>query len=236
MNAFTWLGDPANWTGSTGIPTRILEHLQYTGLAVLFAIVIAIPIGAFVGHTGKGGFMIVGVSNGMRALPELGLLVLLVLLMGIGLLPVTLALVVLAIPPLLAGTYAGVRNTDRAVVDAAKGMGMRGGKVLWSVELPIALPLIFGGLRTATLQVIATATIAGYVSLGGLGRYVIDGNSTRDYAQMLGGMIVLAALALAMEGLLQLVQRWVVSRGLRRNPTRRRDRRVRPADFVTETA
>jgi osmoprotectant transport system permease protein len=235
--AFEWLFLPAQWTGPTGIPMRILEHLQYTGLAVLFGALIAVPLGAYIGHTGRGSFLVVGLSNGLRSLPELGLLILLVLLMGIGLLPVVVALVVLAIPPLLAGTYAGVRNVDRSVVDAARGMGMREGRVLWSVELPNALPLILGGLRTATLQVIATATIAAYVSLGGLGRYVIDGNSSRDFPQMLGGVIVIAVLALVVEGVLVGLQWLVVSRGLRRNPTSRRDRRAGLAKSLeTETA
>jgi osmoprotectant transport system permease protein len=210
--------------------------LGYTALAVLLGLVIALPLGAVIGHTGRAGIL-VGMANGLRALPELGLLILLVLLMGIGLLPVTLALVVLAIPPLLAGTYAGIRNVDRSVVDAARGMGMREGRILWSVELPNALPLILGGLRAATLQVIATATIAAYVSLGGLGRFVIDGLAVRDFPQALGGTIVIAVLALVVEALLVGLQWLVVSRGLRRNPTRRRDRLVRPSDIVaTETA
>ncbi|MBP2322914.1 osmoprotectant transport system permease protein [Kibdelosporangium banguiense] len=234
-NAFAWLFEPAQWSGSTGIPTRILEHLGYTGLAVLLGLVIAVPIGALIGHTGKAGIL-VGAVNGLRAIPELGLLILLVLLMGIGLLPVTLALIVLAIPPILAGTYAGIRNVDRSVVDAARGMGMREGRILWSVELPNALPLILGGVRAAALQVLATATIAAYVSLGGLGRYVIDGLYIRDFSQALGGTYVIAALALVVEGLLIGLQWLVVSRGLRRNPTRRRDRKVRPVDVAIETA
>lgn len=235
-NAFDWLVDPAQWSGSAGIPERVLEHLGYTALAVLLGLIIALPLGAVIGHTGRAG-VLVGMINGLRALPELGLLILLVLLMGIGLLPVTLALVVLAIPPLLAGTYAGIRNVDRSVVDAARGMGMREGRILWSVELPNALPLILGGLRAATLQVIATATIAAYVSLGGLGRFVIDGLAVRDFPQALGGTIVIAVLALVVEALLVGLQWLVVSRGLRRNPTRRKDRRVRPVDILaTETA
>ena len=233
--AFDWLFEPAQWSGSTGIPARILEHLGYTGLAVLLGLVIAVPIGALIGHTGKAGIL-VGAVNGLRAIPELGLLILLVLLMGIGLLPVTLALIVLAIPPILAGTYAGIRNVDRSVVDAARGMGMREERILWSVELPNALPLILGGVRAATLQVLATATIAAYVSLGGLGRYVIDGLYIRDFAQALGGTYVIAVLALVVEGLLIGLQWLVVSRGLRRNPTRRRDRKVRPVDVAIETA
>lgn len=234
-NAFDWLFAPAQWSGPTAIPARVLEHLGYTALAVLLGLVIAVPLGMLIGHSGKGGYL-VGAANMLRAVPELGLLILLVLLMGIGLLPVTLALVVLAIPPLLAGTYSGIRNVDRSVVDAARGMGMKEGRILLSVELPNALPLILGGLRSATLQVLATATIAAYVSLGGIGRYIIDGLYQRDFAQALGGTIVIAVVALALEGLLVLFQRLVVSRGLRRNPTRRRDHKVTPVDVAVETA
>ena len=149
---------------------------------------IAVPIGAWIGHTGRGGFLVVGLANGLRALPTLGLLVLLVGATGLGLLGPITALVILAVPPILAGTYAGVRNVDPAVVDAARGMGMRGREVLLGVELPNALPLIIGGIRSSTLQVISTATIAAFVALGGLGRYIIDGLSVRDFPQMIAGV------------------------------------------------
>lgn len=227
MSLFTdtaaWLGDPAHWTGTSGVPARLAEHLAYSGLAVAFGIAVAVPLGALVGHSGRGGFLIVGLANGLRALPELGLLTLLVLLTSIGLLPVTLSLVVLAVPPLLAGTYAGVRNVDRSIVDAARGMGMREGQVLLKVELPNALPLILGGLRGATLQVLATAAIAAYIALGGLGRFLIDGLAQQDYPQMVAGALLIAALALIVEGILAIVQRLAVSPGLRLS----RDRRSR---------
>jgi osmoprotectant transport system permease protein len=229
--ALTWLFDAAHWSGPTGIPARILEHLGYTALTVLVAAAIAVPLGAIIGHTGRGTFLIAGLSNGLRALPELGLLTLLVLLTYVGLLPVVVSLVILALPPILAGTYAGIRNVDRAVVDAAQGMGMHGSTVLWKVELPNALPLILGGIRSATLQVIATATIAAYVAMGGLGRFVIDGNSAGagspdGYPQMAAGAIVIAVLALVVEGVLEVVQRFAVSPGLRNAATRRRTARI----------
>lgn len=226
-----WLTDPAHWSGPLGVPQRVAEHLEYTLLAVAIGALVAIPLGAYIGHTGRGGFLVAGLANGLRALPELGLLILLVLLIGLGILPVILALVVLAIPPLLAGTYSGIRNVDRSVVDAARGMGMREMSVLMRVEIPNALPLILGGLRTAMLQVIATATIAAYVALGGLGRYVIDGQAVRDYAQMVSGAILIAALAIVVELVLMLVQRLVVSPGLR--PVRRRRRVVRSSASST---
>jgi osmoprotectant transport system permease protein len=230
-SALTWLFAGEHWSGPTGIPARILEHLGYTALTVLIAAVVAIPLGAIIGHTGKGTFLVAGLSNGLRALPELGLLTLLVLLTYVGLLPVVVSLVVLALPPVLAGSYAGIRNVDASVVDAARGMGMRESKILVRVELPNALPLILGGIRAATLQVIATATIAAYVSLGGLGRFVIDGNnagpgSPDGYPQMAAGAIIIAVLALVIEGVLEVVQRVAVSPGLRNTATRRRTARI----------
>jgi len=215
-----WLTTSANWQGGTGIPTRLAEHLEYTGLTMLIAMVIAVPLGIAVGHTGRGGVIVVGVANGLRALPTLGLLTIVVLAAGIGLLPPILALVVLAIPPLLAGTYAGIRAVDPAVVDAAKGVGMRGWQVMLRVEVPNALPLIFGGIRSAALQVVATATISAYVGLGGLGRFVIDGIAEQDYTQALAGALLVAALAIVIDLVLVLVQRLVVSPGLNEVSTR----------------
>lgn len=215
-----WLTTSANWQGATGVLARLSEHLEYTGLTMLIAMVIAIPLGVAVGHTGRGGVIVVGVANGLRALPTLGLLTIVVLAAGIGLLPPILALVVLAIPPLLAGTYAGIRAVDPAVVDAAKGVGMRGWQVMLRVEVPNALPLIFGGIRSAALQVVATATISAYVGLGGLGRFVIDGIAEQDYTQALAGALLVAALAIVIDLVLVLVQRLVVSPGLNEVATR----------------
>lgn len=226
-----WFSDPQHWTGSTGVPNRLLEHLQYSVIALVIAILIAVPAGAVIGHTGRGGTVVVGLANGLRALPEFGVLVLMVTLIGIGLVPVTIALVLLAIPPLLAGTYAGVRNVDRSVVDAARGMGMRESQILFKVEFPNSLPLLIGGLRNAALQIIATAAIAAFVSLGGLGRYLVDGLGVRDYPQMAAGAVLVAALALIVEALLAIVQRLVVSPGLR--VTRTRSARRSPAAATT---
>lgn len=223
-----WLTTSAHWQGGTGIPTRLVEHLEYTGLTMVIAMVIAIPIGVLVGHTNRGGFLVVGIANGLRALPTLGLLTIVVLTTGLGLTPPILALTVLAIPPLLAGTYAGIRAVDPAVVDAAKGVGMRGWQVTLRVEVPNALPLIFGGIRSAALQVVATATIAAYVGLGGLGRFVIDGISEQDYTQALAGALLVAVLAILIDLVLVAVQRAVVSPGLSQaSLSRRRVRRTR---------
>ena len=218
MSYFGWLFDPANWTGSGGIPARLVEHLGYVALAMIIALVIALPVGAWVGHTGRGGFLVVGSANALRALPTLGVLILLVTPFGLSIIGPLIALVVLAVPPLLAGTYAGVRNVDPAVVDAARGMGMRGGEVLWRVELPNALPLIIGGVRSAVLQVISTATIAAYVGLGGLGRYIFDGLAQRDFPQMIGGSLLVALLAIVVDLLLAALQKVIVSPGLQAAP------------------
>jgi osmoprotectant transport system permease protein len=215
MSFFGWLTDPVNWSGPDGIPQRLVEHVGYTALTLLIALIIAVPLGAWIGHTGRGGFLVVGLANGLRALPTLGLLVLLVGAIGIGLIGPLIALVVLAVPPILAGTYAGVRNVDNAVVDAAKGMGMRGRDVLFQVELPNALPLIIGGIRSSVLQVISTATIAAFVALGGLGRFIVDGLAVRDFGQMIGGSLLVAVLAIVIDLLLAGLQKLLVSPGLR---------------------
>ncbi|WQB75218.1 ABC transporter permease [Prescottella equi] len=201
-SAWDYLVDPANWQGPTGIGARILQHLWYSLLAVAGAAVIAVPIGLAIGHFRRGEIVVVGAVNALRSLPTLGVLTLLVLLLGLGLVPPILALVLLGIPPLLAGAYAGVANVDRQVVDAAEAMGMTTRQVLLRVEVPNALPLILDGLRSATLQVIATATVAAYVNLGGLGRYIFDGLALRSYDRVLVGALLVAALALIVDGLL----------------------------------
>lgn len=200
--AVSFLTTASNWTGPAGLGARICEHLEYTALAVLASAVIAIPIGLIIGHTGRGQLLVVGVVNGLRALPTLGVLLLFVLLYGLGLGPPIVALMLLGIPSLLAGTYAGIASVDRLVVDAARAMGLTERQVLLRVEVPNAMPLILGGLRNATLQVVATATVAAYASLGGLGRYLIDGIKERQFHIALVGALLVAALALTLDGLL----------------------------------
>ena len=161
---------------------------------------IAVPIGLLIGHTGRGTLLVVGAVNGLRALPTLGVLLLGVLLFGLGMGPPLVALMLLGVPSLLAGTYAGIANVEPTVVDAARAMGMTETQVLLRVEVPNALPLILGGLRNATLQVVATATVAAYASLGGLGRYLIDGIKEREFQLALVGALMVAALALILDG------------------------------------
>jgi osmoprotectant transport system permease protein len=200
--ALAYIFTAANWGGNAGLATRIGEHLEYTVVAVVFSALIAIPVGMIIGHTGRGTFIVVTGVNALRALPTLGVLLLGVLLWGLGLIPPTVALMLLGIPPLLAGTYAGIANVDRAVVDAARSMGMTETRVLLRVEVPNAMPLILGGLRTATLQIVATATVAAYASLGGLGRYLIDGIKVRQFHIALVGALMVTALALILDAAL----------------------------------
>lgn len=202
QQALAYIFTAANWGGNAGLLARTLEHLQYTVVAVVVSAAIAVPVGMLVGHTGRGTFVVVTGVNALRALPTLGVLLLAVLMWGLGLLPPTVALMLLGIPPLLAGTYAGIANVDPAVVDAARAMGMTERRVLLGVELPNALPLILGGLRTATLQIVATATVAAYASLGGLGRYLIDGIKVRQFYIAVVGALMVTALALALDALL----------------------------------
>jgi osmoprotectant transport system permease protein len=200
--ALSFIFTAANWGGPAGLAARIGEHLQYTVIAVIFSALIAIPVGMIIGHTGRGTFLVVTGVNALRALPTLGVLLLGVLLWGLGLVPPTVALMLLGIPPLLAGTYSGIANVDPAVVDAARSMGMTERRVLLRVEVPNAMPLILGGLRTATLQIVATATVAAYASLGGLGRYLIDGIKVREFYLALVGALMVTALALILDAAL----------------------------------
>lgn len=209
-----WLTDPAQWSGPDGIPVRTLQHLYYSLLATALAAAIALPIGIFIGHTGRGALVAVNLTNLGRAIPTLGIIILVFILAGFGIVPVLVALTALAVPPIVTNSYVGVRSVDPEVREAAEGMGMRGRQVLWRVELPVAMPLIMAGIRTSTVQVVATATLAAYVGLGGLGRYLIDGFSQRDLPQVVGGAILVAVLALLIELALGRLQTLVVSRGL----------------------
>ncbi len=219
--AFIWLTTGSNWSGSSGVWARLLEHLWYTMLALAIAAAIALPLGAWIGHTGRLTGLVSGLANALRALPSLGLLILLAL-WGLGTLkgnlaflgPAIVVLVILAVPPILSNTYAGIANVDPAVLDAAKGMGMEGREVLFKVELPVAAPLIISGLRSAFLQVVATATIAAVVSLGGFGRYVLDGLSQQNYSMMVAGAFLVGLLAIIGDRILAIIGHFAVSPGL----------------------
>lgn len=219
MNIFdktwAWFTAPGIWTGEGGILTRVAEHLGYSALILLLAAFIAVPLGLWVGHTGKGENLVVALTGALRSLPTLGLLTLFTLWLGLGLVAPIAALVVLAISPLIAGVYSGIAAVDRVTVDAARAQGMTEAQILSRVEVPMALPLIFGGIRNATLQVIATVTVVAYINLGGLGRYLIDGLAVRDYPRMVAAVLLVALLALTVDLVLAFIQRRVTSPGLR---------------------
>jgi osmoprotectant transport system permease protein len=202
-----WLTTAGNWTGTDGVGARALEHLQLSGEAVLLAGVVALPVGIVLGHVGRGGALAVNVANAGRAVPTLAVLVLLVLAMGLGDGPVVYALALFAAPPMLTNAYLGMREVDPDVKDAARGTGLSRAQSLRRVEVPLAMPLIAAGVRTAAVQVVATATIAAIVGSGGLGRFVVDGFQTHDQGQLIGGAILVALLAIAIELALGLAER-----------------------------
>lgn len=209
-----WFADPASWSGSGGIWIRLVEHLGYTGLVLGIAVVVAVPVGLWLGHTRRGGNVVLGLTGALRSLPTLGILTLFALWIGIGLTAPVLALVILAIAPLLANAYAGIAAVDPNVVDAARAQGMKEWQILVRVEIPNAVPVLFGGIRNATLQIVATVTVMAYIDLGGLGRFLIDGLAVRDYSRMVASMLLAAVLALVLDGILALVQRMLTSPGL----------------------
>jgi len=210
-----WFLDGAHWQGDGGIPHRTFEHLTMSGASVLVAALIALPIGIAIGHFGRGGILAINISNIGRAVPSFAVLVIAVELVGIGALPAFIALVALAIPPMVTNSYIGMREVDADVREAARGMGMRERAVLWRVELPIALPLIMAGIRTSAVNVVATATLAALVAWGGLGRFIVDGFGLQDYPMMFAGAIMVAILSLIVEFSLAGAQRLATPAGLR---------------------
>ena len=213
--AWDWLKQPQQWHGPDGIPIRILEQLGYTALSLVIAALIAIPVGILIGHTGRGALFAVNLANAGRAIPTLGLLVLLAVTLGFSPLAWLVPLVVLAIPPILVNAYEGVAGVDPGLKDAARGMGMTPWQQIRKVEVPVAMPLIVLGLRTGAIFVVATATIAAYIGLGGLGRYIIDGLATENYGEVAGGAALVVVLALAVQAFFTGVRRLVVPAGLR---------------------
>lgn len=199
-----WFADPAHWRGDDGIPTRVWEHVQLSGLAVGIASAIALPLGLYLGHTGRGGFVAINIANLGRALPSLALIALglvasIRLGLGLGFWPTLFALVPLAIPPILTNSYVALRGVDRDTVEAARGMGLRESQILTQVELPLALPLVLAGIRTASVNVVATATLGAIVAGGALGRYIVDGMALREHDRLFAGAVLVALLAIATE-------------------------------------
>ncbi len=212
---FAWFTDPAHWTGVTGIPNRTFEHVWLSALTVLIGTAIALPIGLAIGHTGRGAFLAVSIANVGRALPSYSLLLIFFTFFGVGFATAFPALLVLTIPPILTSTYVGVKEVDLDMVEAGRGMGMTEIQMLRRVELPMALPVIIAGVRIAAVQVVATATLAALVGGGALGRFIVDGFGLQHYDQLVGGAILVALLALLTERSFTLLERRMISPGLR---------------------
>jgi osmoprotectant transport system permease protein len=215
-----WVSDPTHWAGSNGIPNRLAEHLLISSLTTLAAVCIALPIGVWAGHTGRGGFAAINVANFGRAIPSLALLALMLplalsLKLGLGFWPTFIALVPLGIPPVLTNSYVAMREVDRDVVEAARGMGLREWQVLRQVELPLAAPLVIAGIRNSAVAVVATATLGALVAGGGLGRYIVDGIALQDYPRVFVGALLVALLSICVELVFGAIERMTVSSGLR---------------------
>lgn len=222
MNPFArgivYLNDPYNWTRTdgVGILQLLYEHLAISAVAVLLAMIVALPVGMILGHTGRGSGFVVGLSNVSRSVPVLGLLtVFAVTPIGFGNRATTIALAIFAIPPVLTNTFVGFDEVDRDVREAARGVGMSGAQLIRRVEFPLALPLVMTGVRTATVQVVATAGLAALVGGGGLGKLITLGFGQQDYGQVVAGAILVAGLALLTEGVLVAVS-WALTPGPRR--------------------
>ncbi|MFD4992923.1 ABC transporter permease [Cellulosimicrobium cellulans] len=233
-DAIAWIFSPDRLTGALPLPEAIWTHLAFTFVSVLVAAALAIPAGWAIGHTGRGRELAVALSGAARAVPSFGLVLLLVLVLGVThkVAASVTAFVLLAIPPILAGAYAGVEAVERRVVDGARSVGMTGWQVLFKAEVPLGLPLLIGGLRSATLQVVATVTLAGYVGNWGLGFYIVQGIQIRDFSQILGAALLIVVLAVVLDALFAILQRVVVPRGVTAGrssddePARRRRRRA----------
>jgi osmoprotectant transport system permease protein len=221
-DALVWLNDPLNWAGPSGVPARLVEHLGMSALAVLLAALVALPAGVWLGHRRRGGGVAVVLANASRALPTLALLLIFAsTAIGFGNRATVVAAAVFAIPPILTNAYTGLLGVDPDVRDAAHGMGMTPARSLLQMELPLAVPLIAAGLRTAAVQVIATVPLAGLVGGGGLGPLIVSGFANRRFGQVLAGAILVALVCLLAEGVLALAQRAVTPAALRTPRTRR---------------
>ncbi|HWP62373.1 MAG TPA: ABC transporter permease [Candidatus Binatia bacterium] len=222
-DGLAWLLDPNHWQGPDGVPVRIFEHLAISIPSVLTAAAIALPAGIAIGHSGRGATLAVNLANIGRAVPSYAVMVIVLPIsirwnpdLGLDVVPTVTAMILLAIPPILVNTYAGIRSVEPDAVEAARAMGMRERDIVARVELPLALPVIVGGFRTATVQVIATATLGAIVAYGGLGRYLIDGIARNEDGRLFAGVILVAALALGAEAGLALAQRAITPAGVRR--------------------
>lgn len=222
MNIITetarWFADGSHWSGTSGIPARVFEHVQISLVAVVLGALVALPIGLFIGHTRRAEFIAVSVGNLGRALPSFGILALVFPFTlryapgSIGFAPTLIALFLLAIPPILTNTYVGIQTVDPDVTEAATGMGLSGRQILFQLELPLAAGLIVAGLRTAAVQVVATATLGAVFAWGGLGRFIVDGFAQGDDAMIVAGALLVAGLAILTEVAFSFLERVVTAR------------------------
>ncbi|HEY7523933.1 MAG TPA: ABC transporter permease [Candidatus Limnocylindrales bacterium] len=214
-----WFADPAHWSGANGIPTRIVEHLGISAVPVLLAVAVALPLGILIGHYRRGEVIVVSIANLGRAIPSFAILSIVFQVMAslvqaaaFGFWPTVVALFLLAVPPVITNTYVGIREVDQPTVEAARGMGMSERQVMVRLELPLAVPLMVAGIRTAAVQVVATATLAALIAGGGLGRYIVDGFAQGDTPKILAGAILVAILAVATEAVFAVLERLVTPR------------------------
>lgn len=208
FEALRWLVAGENWGGYRSIPTALTQHLSYTLGALIIAFLLATPLGFLVGHTRKGRTVTVWITSTLRSIPTLGLVTIAGLLFGVGFTAPLLALVILGIPTIFAGAYSGVEAIDSTIIDSAKAQGFTHLQVLWRVEIPLGLPVLWGALRSATLQIVSTATLAAYVGAGGLGSYMFLGLRTQNYPLMLASSILVLLLAAVFEGFFILGSRY----------------------------
>ncbi|MGH2418203.1 MAG: ABC transporter permease [Candidatus Limnocylindria bacterium] len=224
-----WFTDPVNWSGDDGIPIRLAEHLVLSLVPLVVALLVGLPVAAWVGHTGRFAGLAVNVSNVGRAIPSLAIMALAAMLLNrwlvdlglrreAGEISTMVAMAALAIPPIVTNTYVGISEVERELIEAARGMGMTALQVLRRVEIPLAVPVILAGIRTAAVQVVATATLGAVFGTGGLGRYIIDGIAQRKEEEVFAGAIIVAALSIATELAFALLQRWAISEGLKGRP------------------
>jgi osmoprotectant transport system permease protein len=216
----TWFGAPEQWNGGNSIPVHLLGHLALSGSALLGGLIIALPIGIAIGHTGRGAFLAIAMANIGRAIPSIAILgivfpISLRLHLGFGFVPTLIALIALAIPPIVTNTYAALREVDRDLVEAGRGMGMGELQLLARVELPVGAGLLLAGIRTAAVQVVATASLGAVISADCLGYFVLKGIATQDRPQIFAGALMIAGLSLVTELLFGALQSRVVSPGLR---------------------
>lgn len=220
-----WFTSPETWDGRDGIPVRLWEHVSLSAASLAAGALIALPLGLLIGHTGRGGLAVVTIANIGRAVPSLGWLGIIFvpalnLGLGLGFWPALIALSVLAIPPIVTNTYAGLREVDRDLVEAGRGMGMREWQILRRLEIPVALPVILAGIRTSAVQVVATATLAAVIAGGTLGHLILVGIAIGDHVQVFGAALLVGLLAILTEISFAIIQRAATSPGLRnRGPT-----------------